>query len=158
MRDIRVSFGGIHAVDGVTVDLYPGEVVALVGGNGAGKSTLMHTLAGAHPADSGQILVNGEPVTIHNPRDARRHGIEVIYQKLALADNIDAAGNVFLGRELLHAHRRARRLGDGVGHRQGDEAPQPAVHEPQDARCARCPAASASPSPSPAPSTSTPGS
>ena len=100
MRDIRVSFGGVHAVDGVTVDLYPGEVVALVGGNGAGKSTLMHTLAGAHPADSGQIFVNGEPVTIHNPRDARRHGIEVIYQKLALADNIDAAGNVFLGREL----------------------------------------------------------
>ena len=100
MRDIQVSFGGIHAVDRVTVDLYPGEVVALVGGNGAGKSTLMHTLAGAHPADAGEILVNGEPVTIHNPRDARRHGVEVIYQKLALADNIDAAGNVFLGREL----------------------------------------------------------
>ena len=67
MRDISVSFGGIRAVDGVTVDLYPGEVVALVGGNGAGKSTLMHTLAGAHAADSGQILVNGQPVTIHNP-------------------------------------------------------------------------------------------
>jgi D-xylose transport system ATP-binding protein len=100
MRDISVAFGGIRAVDGVSVDLYPGEVVALVGGNGAGKSTLMHTLAGAHPADSGQISVNGEAVTIHNPRDARRHGIEVIYQKLALADNIDAAGNVFLGREL----------------------------------------------------------
>ena len=100
MRDIRVSFGGLHAVDGVTITLYPGEVVALVGGNGAGKSTLMHTLAGAHPADSGQILVNGEPVTIANPRDARTHGIEVIYQKLALADNIDASGNMFLGREL----------------------------------------------------------
>jgi D-xylose transport system ATP-binding protein len=100
MRDIRVSFGGVHAVDGVSIDLYPGEVVALVGGNGAGKSTLMHTLAGAHPADSGQILINGEPVTINNPRDARLYGIEVIYQKLALADNIDAAGNVFLGREL----------------------------------------------------------
>ena len=100
MRDIRVSFGGIHAVDGVSIDLYPGEVVALVGGNGAGKSTLIHTLAGAHPADSGEILVNGEPVTIGNPRDARQYGIEVIYQKLALADNIDAAGNVFLGREL----------------------------------------------------------
>lgn len=100
MRDIRVSFGGIHAVDGVTVSLYPGEVVALVGGNGAGKSTLMHTLAGAHPADSGEILVNGTPVNIQNPRDARHFGIEVIYQKLALADNIDAAGNMFLGREL----------------------------------------------------------
>ena len=100
LHDIYVSFGGLRAVDGVTVDLHPGEVVAVVGGNGAGKSTLMHTLSGAHPADSGQILINGQPVTIHNPRDARAHGIEVIYQKLALADNIDAAGNVFLGREL----------------------------------------------------------
>ena len=100
MRDIRVSFGGLHAVDGVTITLNPGEVVALVGGNGAGKSTLMHTLAGAHPPDSGQILVNGSPVSIENPRDARAHGIEVIYQRLALADNIDAAGNMFLGREL----------------------------------------------------------
>lgn len=100
MRDIHVSFGGLRAVNGVTITLYPGEVVALVGGNGAGKSTLMHTLAGAHPADSGQILVNGEPVTIANPRDARTHGVEVIYQRLALADNIDAAANVFLGREL----------------------------------------------------------
>ena len=100
LRDIRVSFGGLHAVDGVTLTLNPGEGVALVGGNGAGKSTLMHTLAGAHPADSGQILVNGEPVTIATPRDARAQGIEVIYQKLALAENIDAAGNLFLGREL----------------------------------------------------------
>ena len=100
MRDIRVSFGGLHAVDGVSISLRAGEVVALVGGNGAGKSTLMHTLAGAHPADSGQILVNGEPVQILTPRDARTHGIEVIYQKLALAENIDAAGNLFLGREL----------------------------------------------------------
>ncbi|HEY7045360.1 MAG TPA: ATP-binding cassette domain-containing protein, partial [Nocardioidaceae bacterium] len=100
MRDIRVAFGGLHAVDGVSVDLYPAEVVALVGGNGAGKSTLIHTLSGAHPADSGQILVNGEPVTIHTPRDAQKYGIETIYQKLALAENIDAAGNVFLGREL----------------------------------------------------------
>jgi D-xylose transport system ATP-binding protein len=100
MRDIRVAFGGLHAVDGVSIDLHRGEVVALVGGNGAGKSTLMHTLSGAHPADSGQILVNGEPVTIHTPRDAQKAGVETIYQKLALAENIDAAGNVFLGREL----------------------------------------------------------
>ena len=100
MRDIRVAFGGLHAVSGVTVDLNAGEVVALVGGNGAGKSTLVHTLSGAHPADSGDILINGEKVTIHNPREARAFGVEVIYQKLALADNIDAAGNVFLGREL----------------------------------------------------------
>ena len=71
LRDIKVSFGGLHAVDGVSLTLMPGEVMAVVGGNGAGKSTLMHTIAGAHPADSGQILVNGSPVTIANPRDAR---------------------------------------------------------------------------------------
>ena len=100
MRDIYVSFGGVHAVEGVTVDLEAGEVVGLVGGNGAGKSTLIRTLSGAHPADSGQILIEGQPVTIANPRDAKALGIETIYQTLALADNVDAAANVFLGREL----------------------------------------------------------
>jgi D-xylose transport system ATP-binding protein len=100
MRDMRVSFGGVHAVDGVTVDLFAGEVVALVGGNGAGKTTLIKTLSGAHPADSGQIFINGEPVTIATPRDAKSLGIETIYQTLALADNVDAASNMFLGREL----------------------------------------------------------
>jgi D-xylose transport system ATP-binding protein len=100
LRDIRVTFGGVHAVDGVTVDLYPGEVVALVGGNGAGKSTLIKTLSGARPPDSGQIFIDGKPVTINNPIDAKALGIETIYQTLALADNIDAPGNVFLGREM----------------------------------------------------------
>jgi D-xylose transport system ATP-binding protein len=100
LRDIRVAFGGVHAVDGVTVDLYPGEVVGLVGGNGAGKTTLIRTLSGAHPADSGQILIEGEPVSISHPLDAKGLGVETIYQTLALADNIDAPGNVFLGREL----------------------------------------------------------
>jgi D-xylose transport system ATP-binding protein len=100
MRNIRVAFGGVHAVDGVTVDLYPGEVVGLVGGNGAGKTTLIRTLSGAHKADSGEILIDGEPVTIGDPRDAKGLGIETIYQTLALADNIDAPGNVFLGREI----------------------------------------------------------
>jgi D-xylose transport system ATP-binding protein len=100
MRDIRVAFGGVHAVDRVSVDLRAGEVVGLVGGNGAGKSTLMRVLSGAHPADSGEVRVNGQPVTIGNPRDAKALGIETIYQTLALADNVDAAANVFLGREL----------------------------------------------------------
>ena len=100
MRDVYVAFGGVHAVEGVTVDLHAGEVVGLVGGNGAGKSTLIRVLSGAHQADSGQILIDGQPVTIANPRDAKALGIETIYQTLALADNIDAAGNVFLGREL----------------------------------------------------------
>ncbi|HYI21347.1 MAG TPA: ATP-binding cassette domain-containing protein [Candidatus Limnocylindrales bacterium] len=99
MRDIRVSFGGVHAVNGVSVDLRQGEVVGLVGGNGAGKTTLIRTLSGAHPADSGQIFINGAPATIKNPRDAKTYGIECIYQQLALADNLDAPANVFLGRE-----------------------------------------------------------
>ncbi len=100
MRNIRIAFGGVHAVEGVTVDLRAGEVVGLVGGNGAGKSTLMRALSGAHPPDSGEILIDGQVAPITNPRDAKALGIETIYQTLALADNIDAAGNMFLGREL----------------------------------------------------------
>ena len=99
MRGINVAFGGVHAVRNVTIDLHEGEVVGLVGGNGAGKSTLMRVLSGAHPADSGEIMVNGSPAMIRNPRDAKTYNIETIYQTLALADNIDAPGNVFLGRE-----------------------------------------------------------
>src|SRR3989475_11723987 len=102
LRNIHVAFGGVRAVAGVTIDLYACEVVGVVGGNGAGKTTLMRTLSGARPPDSGQILVNGQPVTIGNPRDAKALGIETIYQTLALADNLDAPANVFLGRE-LHA-------------------------------------------------------
>ncbi|WP_240989325.1 ATP-binding cassette domain-containing protein [Salipiger mangrovisoli] len=101
MRDISVSFGGIKAVDHVTVDLYPGEVVGLLGHNGAGKSTLIKCLSGAYRMDSGEILIDGEKVEITNPRDARRYNIETIYQTLALADNLDAASNLFLGRELV---------------------------------------------------------
>jgi D-xylose transport system ATP-binding protein len=100
MRGINVAFGGVHAVRDVSIDLHAGEVIGLVGGNGAGKSTLMRVLSGAHPADTGEILVEGSEVTIKNPRDAKAQNIETIYQTLALADNIDAPGNVFLGREL----------------------------------------------------------
>jgi D-xylose transport system ATP-binding protein len=100
LRNIQVAFGGVHAVDDVTVDLYPGEVVGLVGGNGAGKTTLIRTLSGAHKADSGEIFIDGEPVSIDTPRDAKELGIETIYQTLALADNVDAPSNVFLGREI----------------------------------------------------------
>jgi len=100
MRNIRVAFGGVHAVDGVSISLYPGEVLGLVGGNGAGKSTLIRTLSGAHRADSGEILLDGSPVAITNPRDAKALNIECIYQTLALADNVDAPANVFLGREM----------------------------------------------------------
>ena len=100
MRNINVSYGGVRAVIDLSIDLSPGEVVGLVGGNGAGKSTLMKALSGAHPADSGEIRINGQPQTITNPRIAKGMGIETIYQTLALADNIDAPGNVFLGREV----------------------------------------------------------
>jgi D-xylose transport system ATP-binding protein len=100
MREISVSFGGVRAVNGVTIDLHPGEVVGLVGGNGAGKSTLMRVLSGARPADQGEVRIDGAAVTIRNPRDAKTHAIETIYQTLALADNVDAPSNMFLGREL----------------------------------------------------------
>jgi D-xylose transport system ATP-binding protein len=100
MRNIRVAFGGVHAVDTVSIDLRAGEVVGLVGGNGAGKTTLMRALSGAHRADAGQILIDGKPVSITNPRDAKAYNIECIYQTLALADNVAAPANVFLGREL----------------------------------------------------------
>lgn len=103
LRNIKVAFGGVRAVDGVTIDLHAGEVVGVVGGNGAGKSTLMRTLSGARPPDAGQILVNGQPVTIANPGHAKTLGIETIYQTLALADNLDAPANVFLGREVTSA-------------------------------------------------------
>jgi D-xylose transport system ATP-binding protein len=99
MRNINISFGGLHAVREVSIDLYPGELMGLVGHNGAGKSTLMRALSGAHPADSGEILLDGKPVAIRNPRDAKNYAIETIYQTLALAENIDAPGNMFLGRE-----------------------------------------------------------
>ena len=101
MRNINVAFGGVRAVDGVSVDVRAGEVIGLVGGNGAGKSTLMRALSGAHPADTGEILMDGQPIRITNPRDAKDLGIETIYQTLALADNLNAPGNLFLGRELL---------------------------------------------------------
>ena len=101
MRDISISFGGIKAVDHVTIDLMPGEVVGLLGHNGAGKSTLIKCLSGAYQADHGQILIDGKPVTIQNPRDARALNIETIYQTLALSDNLDASANLFLGREMV---------------------------------------------------------
>ncbi len=100
LRDISIAFGGIKAVDHVTVDLFPGEVVGLLGHNGAGKSTLIKCLSGAYQKDAGDIFINGQKAAINNPRDARKYNIETIYQTLALADNLDAASNLFLGREL----------------------------------------------------------
>jgi len=101
MKDISLAFGGVKAVDHASIDLYPGEVVGLLGHNGAGKSCLIKMLSGAYKRDSGQIFINGEEAHIANPRDAKGYGIETIYQTLALADNVDAASNLYLGRELM---------------------------------------------------------
>lgn len=103
MRDVSIAFGGIKAVDHAAVDLFPGEVVALLGHNGAGKSTLIKVLSGAYKRDAGSIFINGEEASIYNPRDAKAYGIETIYQTLALADNVDCAANLYLGRELCTA-------------------------------------------------------
>jgi D-xylose transport system ATP-binding protein len=100
LRGISKRFGGVHAVEAVDLDLYPGEVVGLLGHNGAGKSTLTKILSGALGRDEGSIEIAGQPVEIASPRDAHRLGIETIYQNLALAENLDGAANFFLGREI----------------------------------------------------------
>ncbi len=133
MRDINVAFGGVHAVRDVSIDLYAGEVIGLVGGNGAGKSTLMRVLSGAHPADSGEILIDGQAASrSRNPRDAKALNIETIYQTLALADNIDAPGNLFLGRELTTRLGTLDDSRDGGRDAQGHGPPQPELQELQD--------------------------
>jgi D-xylose transport system ATP-binding protein len=99
LRGVSKSFGAVQALYEVDFHVSPGEVMALVGDNGAGKSTLIKCIAGIHPIDSGQILFEGRPVTIHGPKDAARLGIEVVYQDLALCDNLDVVQNMYLGRE-----------------------------------------------------------
>jgi simple sugar transport system ATP-binding protein len=99
-RNLVKHYGHVLALDGANFTAYPGEVVALIGDNGAGKSTLVKALSGAIRADSGQILVAGSPVSMGSPLDARRHGIETVYQDLALAPDLDAAANLHLGREI----------------------------------------------------------
>jgi ABC-type sugar transport system ATPase subunit len=99
MRGISKAFGAVQALAGVDLDLAPREVLGLVGDNAAGKSTLMKVLTGVHRPDGGQICLDGRPVVFHSPRDSRAAGIEMIYQNLALAPNLDLVANVFLGRE-----------------------------------------------------------
>ena len=100
MKNVSIAFGGVRAVDDVSIELHAGEVVGLLGHNGAGKSTLIKMLSGAYKMDSGEIWIEGEKASINSPRDSRDYNIETIYQTLALADNLDAASNLFLGREL----------------------------------------------------------
>jgi D-xylose transport system ATP-binding protein len=99
LRSINKSFGPVHVLRDVHLDVYPGEVTALVGDNGAGKSTLIKCIAGIYTPDHGEYIFDGNPVTVHGPRDATALGIEVVYQDLALCDNLDIVHNMFLGRE-----------------------------------------------------------
>jgi len=99
IRDLSKSFGSVQALTEVDFEVEPGEVMALVGDNGAGKSTLVKCIAGTHSADSGQVLFQGKEVQIHSPKDAAKLGIEVVYQDLALCDNLDVVQNMYLGRE-----------------------------------------------------------
>ena len=99
IRDLTKTFGFVEALTDVDFEVRSGEIMALVGDNGAGKSTLIKCIAGIHGYDKGTILFDGKPVSIHGPKDAARLGIEVVYQDLALCDNLDVVQNMFLGRE-----------------------------------------------------------
>jgi len=109
LRDVSKSFGSVQALKDVDFEVRDGEVMALVGDNGAGKSTLIKSIAGIHAFDEGEVLFDGKPVQIHGPKDAARLGIEVVYQDLALCDNLDVVQNMYLGRE---AHDALQRLNE----------------------------------------------
>ncbi|MFI1356720.1 ATP-binding cassette domain-containing protein [Streptomyces sp. NPDC020898] len=101
LRGVSKRFGAVQALTDVELEVHAGEVVALVGDNGAGKSTLVKTIAGVHPIDDGVIEWEGRPVSINRPHDAQGLGVATVYQDLALCDNLDVVGNLYLGRELL---------------------------------------------------------
>jgi D-xylose transport system ATP-binding protein len=101
LRGVNKSFGVVHVLHDVDFAVYPGQVTALVGDNGAGKSTLVKTVAGIYGRDSGDFLFEGKPVDVNGPRDVAALGVEVVYQDLALCDNLDIVQNMFLGREVL---------------------------------------------------------
>ncbi|MDY0093528.1 MAG: ATP-binding cassette domain-containing protein [Candidatus Vecturithrix sp.] len=132
VRNLTKRFGGLTAVDNVSMQVYPGEVVGLLGDNGAGKSTLIKMVSGVYSPTDGQILYQGQEVAIHNPMDALKMGIETIYQDLALAENLNVYSNIFLGREKLKKflgmidvldHDYMREKAKGVLHRLDIEIP-----------------------------------
>ncbi|MBP0456736.1 ATP-binding cassette domain-containing protein [Streptomyces montanisoli] len=123
LRGVSKRFGAVQALTDVDLEIHAGEVVALVGDNGAGKSTLVKTIAGVHPIDEGVIEWQGRQVSVNRPQDAQHLGIATVYQDLALADNIDVVGNLFLGREIrrygivlneVEMERRSRELLDSL--------------------------------------------
>ena len=151
MSGVSKSFGAVQALYEVDFRVAPGQVMALVGDNGAGKSTLIKCIAGIHPIDSGEVRFEGEPVHIHGPKDAADLGIEVVYQDLALCDNLDVVQNMYLGRELVDG---VRKLDETAMEAKAQET----LRASRSRRCATCarpspasPAASGSPSPWPRP-------
>jgi simple sugar transport system ATP-binding protein len=136
LRHIAKSFGAIHALQDISLDLEPGEVLGLMGDNGAGKSTLVRIMAGNFPPTSGEMLLEGKPVHFHRPAEARAAGIEVVYQDLALSDNLTASSNVFLGREsswrfgpfkFLASRKMSERAGNLFGELKSETRPHDLV-------------------------------
>jgi ABC-type sugar transport system ATPase subunit len=111
VRNVHKSFGAVQALQGVSFEIAPGDIVALVGDNGAGKSTLVKIIAGVHPPSHGEIILDGQPCHFHKPADALAAGIETVYQHLALIEALDVADNVYLGRETLRDNMLGRVLG-----------------------------------------------
>jgi simple sugar transport system ATP-binding protein len=121
LRHVGKRFGGVQAVVDVSLELRAGEVVALVGNNGAGKSTVARIIAGVHAPDSGEILVGGQRVRFHGPREARELGIEVVPQELALTTHLSVAANIFLGREITRGWGPFRILDKRAMRRRSEE-------------------------------------
>jgi D-xylose transport system ATP-binding protein len=118
LKGVSKTFGAVHALTKVDFNVRSGETMALVGDNGAGKSTLIKGIAGIHPFDEGEVFFEGEKVNIHGPKDSGKYGIEVVYQDLALCDNLDVVQNMYLGRE---AHTSFRRLDETTMERKARE-------------------------------------
>jgi D-xylose transport system ATP-binding protein len=106
LKGVTKTFGAVNALTEVDFAVRPGEVMALVGDNGAGKSTLIKCIAGIHPIDAGTMIFDGKPIAVHGPKDSAKLGIEVVYQDLALCDNLDVVQNMYLGREAMSSFRR----------------------------------------------------
>jgi simple sugar transport system ATP-binding protein len=121
LSGVSKHFGAIHALRDVSLELHAGEVVGLMGDNGAGKSTLVKIIAGNFPPSAGTMSMSGRTVAFHQPTDARRQGVEIVYQELALCDNLSAAENVFLGRELTRGFGPLRWIDYGAMHRRAGE-------------------------------------